>query len=183
MGQFRFSLASALTIKKIRMRQKLNRLGKHTSNKKLLIVVRISLILLFALTVIAVTAGSQIRVGGSNDVAAIQERETSPAWIHTRENNITKAVADALRTEPPEGYARIPPGTRLISVKINKGVVTLNFSKELTANSTKSDLEDAIHQILAKIADITPKKHNVKNYIIQIEGRPLEEFRKSHRED
>jgi len=91
------------------------------------------------------------------------------------ERTIRRVVNEALVEAPPDGYARIPVNVRLLSVQKKKGVLILNFSKELVSNS-RAELEDAIHQILTRINNLESGSLKISTYRILIEGRPLEGF-------
>lgn len=92
------------------------------------------------------------------------------------EEEIRAAVEEALASPPPEGYSPIPRDVRLLSVKVDKETITLDFSKELLAHGTGPELEDALHQIFVKIGNVASAGAKRPDYKILVEGTPLTEY-------
>lgn len=77
-------------------------------------------------------------------------------------------------------YARIPDGTRLLSVSViidDTSQITLDFSQELISQGMYSVLEDSFHQITFAIGEILSEL-DVRDveYFSLIEGIPLQEY-------
>lgn len=99
----------------------------------------------------------------------------------TKELSVRNSVKQALLSEPPAGYGRIPEGTKLLNVKVEDGAtglkISLDFSKELISSGAGRIFEDAIHQITVKITNDNPWVKDAE-YTILIEGKTVEEYRR-----
>jgi hypothetical protein len=96
--------------------------------------------------------------------------------VDIQEQAVTSVVQKSLSEPPPSGYASIPPGVQILSVKIQKDSIIFNFSKELLSHGAGSELEDALHQIFVKLGNEVPHIMKDKGYTVLIEGVPLEQY-------
>lgn len=96
--------------------------------------------------------------------------------VAARDIAISSAVSEALVRPTAPGYAPVPHGVRLLSLRAEGPVITLNFSDELIANGTGAALEDALHQIFVTI-DTRLSYEQPIEYRVLINGRPLEQYR------
>jgi hypothetical protein len=94
----------------------------------------------------------------------------------SQEQEIASVVEKALSQPPPSGYASIPSGVRLLSVKIQEDKIILDFSKELLLHGKGSELEDVLHQIFVKLGNEVPHIVQDKGYTVLIEGVLLEQY-------
>jgi len=108
--------------------------------------------------------------GNTHDTGNQQERSSE-----SQAERVRAAVERALASLPPGGYQAIPHGTRILEVKVEGARITLNLSKELLAVSEEALLEDAVHQILARVSDAVPELKDVE-YRILVEGVPYERY-------
>jgi hypothetical protein len=71
---------------------------------------------------------------------------------------------------------KLPKGVRLLSItRGNTGSIVMDFSRELLAAGTGSELEDALHHILTAASSVqTSSAHGVKDYRVLIDGVALE---------
>lgn len=92
-------------------------------------------------------------------------------------SRIRAAVEKALRADPPRGYAAIPRGVRLLSVRQDDdGGIALNLSGDLLASPTRV-IEDSVRQILMAASDARdPREGRVDEFTVLIDGVTLESY-------
>lgn len=95
--------------------------------------------------------------------------------LTTQEKKIWAMVEKVLSSNPPAGYQPIPPGVRVLDVKVKNNKITINLSKELLSKGTGATMEDAIHQILSPISDVVSEIKD-SEYNILVDGAPLEKY-------
>lgn len=111
--------------------------------------------------------------------ATAAEKETSATDVGQTDelDRIRAAVEKALVSDPPRGYAAIPRGVRLLSVRQDAtGVIELNVSGELLVSSQRV-LEDAVRQILAAAASARePQPNRIDEFKVLVNGVTLESY-------
>lgn len=75
-------------------------------------------------------------------------------------------------TKDPDKPHALPSGTRLLSVKVESGVATVDFSKEFNevrgyGSTRESQAQNALRQTLAQFKD-------VERMLVLVEGKPFE---------
>jgi hypothetical protein len=90
---------------------------------------------------------------------------------------VRAAVEQALVSQPPRGYAAIPPGVRLLSVAEDAaGTIVLNLSGELLASPLRV-IEDSVRQILLAASSARePREERVDDFRILVNGVTLESY-------